>query len=91
MNHVPKPSPRLESLRQQQHDIRQRLQGLPNGPLRWMLEDRLFELRCSIRAEKERQQGIMWQCDSCGMEVPPDTWLEFCPCGGHWRPVRPPK
>ncbi|WP_018466144.1 hypothetical protein [Calidithermus timidus] len=37
--------------------------------LRARLDDALFELRCAIRAERERVRGVVWCCEGCGFAI----------------------
>lgn len=77
---------RLQHLQAERERIRTRLRQSRDPDERRRLDDALFELRCAIRAERERVRGVVWRCQECGFSTRPTTWLEFCPeCGGRWE------
>ncbi|MCL6569899.1 MAG: hypothetical protein K6T35_13765 [Meiothermus silvanus] len=76
----------LEGLYRRREILRARLRRASDARERARLDDALFELRCAIRAERERMQGAVWRCEDCGFAIHPTGWLEFCPeCGGRWE------
>lgn len=80
------PQTPLQRLYEQREILRARLRRASDARERARLDDALFELRCAIRAERERVRGVVWCCEGCGFAIHPTGWLEFCPeCGGRWE------
>lgn len=80
------PQTPLQRLYEQREILRARLRRASDARERARLDDALFELRCAIRAERERTAGVRWRCEGCGFSTRPSEWLEFCPeCGGRWE------
>lgn len=84
-----KQADRIRALEAERDRLWSEMRKLPEGPERWDSREKLFEVGCEIRAERDRAAGVLWRCENCGFTTRPTTWLETCPeCGTRWTEVR---